>query len=124
MAAPRRYISGQSQLVAGKRYAPMMSLPSSSLVPPWADIMSDDDTCSGSDMDTSSVVSFESFGDSSASSATDIQDHASISSGASVFSMSSSIRAQSFKYEYGRNLNNYSEVYQLPADGEELDRLG
>ena len=80
--------------------------------------------CSGSDTDSASVMSFEPFSGISASSATDAQDHASISSGASVFSMSSSIRAQSFKHEYGRGLNNYSEVYQLPADDEELDRLG
>ena len=90
----------------------------------WTNIISEVDMSSTSDMDTASVVSFDSFGDVSLSSATDIQDHASISSGASVFSMSSSVRAQSFKHEYGRGLNNYSEVYQLPADGEELDRLG
>lgn len=42
----------------------------------------------------------------------------------SVWSMTSSIRAQAFKHEYGRGLNNYSEVYRLPADDEELDRLG
>jgi len=81
------------------------------------------DMCSGSDMDTASVVSFEPFSGMSTSSATDMQDHASISSGASVFSMTSSIRAQSFKREFGRDLNNYSEVYQLPADDEELGRL-
>ena len=69
-------------------------------------------------------MSFEPFSGISASSATDIEDHASISSGASVFSMSSSVRAQSFRHEYGRGLNNYSEVYQLPADDEELERLG
>lgn len=90
----------------------------------WSRTTSDVDMCSSSDVDTASVMSFEPFSGTSASSATDIQDHASISSGASVFSMSSSIRAQSFKHEYGRGLNNYSEVYQLPADGEELDRLG
>jgi hypothetical protein len=90
----------------------------------WANIIPDVDMCSSSDIDTASVVSFEPFGNGSVSSATDMQDQASISSGASVFSMSSSIRAQSFKHEYGRDFNNYSEVYQLPADGEELDRLG
>lgn len=42
----------------------------------------------------------------------------------SVWSMTSSLRAQVFKHEYGRGLNNYSEVYRLPADDEELDRLG
>ncbi|KAF7347471.1 hypothetical protein MVEN_01503200 [Mycena venus] len=41
----------------------------------------------------------------------------------SVWSMTSSMRAQAFKQEYGRELNNYSEVYRLPADDEELDRL-
>jgi len=29
-----------------------------------------------------------------------------------------------FRREYGRELNNYSSVYQLPADGEEFERLG
>lgn len=42
----------------------------------------------------------------------------------SVWSMTSSLRAQAFKQEFGRGLNNYSEVYRLPADDEELDRLG
>ncbi|KAL4070503.1 hypothetical protein J3A83DRAFT_4094944 [Scleroderma citrinum] len=41
----------------------------------------------------------------------------------SVFSMTSSLRAQAYKQEYGRDLNNYSDVYRLPADEEELDRL-
>ncbi|EGO05266.1 hypothetical protein SERLA73DRAFT_82854 [Serpula lacrymans var. lacrymans S7.3] len=31
--------------------------------------------------------------------------------------------AQSFRHEYGRDLNNQSEVYRLAADAEELDRL-
>ena len=42
----------------------------------------------------------------------------------SVYSVTSSIRAASYRHEYGRGINNYSEVYQLPADDEELDRLG
>lgn len=42
----------------------------------------------------------------------------------SVWSMTSSMRERVFKHEYGRGLNNYSEVYRLPADDEELDRLG
>lgn len=41
----------------------------------------------------------------------------------SVWSMTSSMRSQAFKQEFGRELNNYSEVYRLPADDEELDRL-
>jgi hypothetical protein len=42
----------------------------------------------------------------------------------SLYSVTSSIRAASYRQQYGRSLNNYSEVYQLPADDEELDRLG
>ncbi len=42
----------------------------------------------------------------------------------SVYSATSSLRAASYRHEYGRGLNNYSEVYKLPADDEELDRLG
>lgn len=41
----------------------------------------------------------------------------------SVYSLTSSLREQSFRREYGRELNNYSEVYRLPADDEELERL-
>ena len=42
----------------------------------------------------------------------------------SVMTMTSSIRAAAYRHEYGRGLNNYSEVYRLPADEEELERLG
>jgi len=41
----------------------------------------------------------------------------------SVLSMTPSRMAASYREEYGRHLNNYSEVYRLPADDEELDRL-
>jgi len=41
----------------------------------------------------------------------------------SVLSITSSLRAQIYRQEYGRNINNYSELYRLPADQEELDRL-
>ena len=41
----------------------------------------------------------------------------------SVVSMSSSMREAAYREEYGRHLNNYSEVYRLPADTEELERL-
>ncbi|KAF9531642.1 hypothetical protein CPB83DRAFT_808648 [Crepidotus variabilis] len=40
---------------------------------------------------------------------------------ASVMSIESTM--QLYKQEYGRELNNYSDVYGLPADDEELDRL-
>ncbi|KAH0837931.1 S-adenosyl-L-methionine-dependent methyltransferase [Lanmaoa asiatica] len=41
----------------------------------------------------------------------------------SVFSVTSSLRAQAYRQEYGRGLNNCSDVYRLPADDEELERL-
>lgn len=43
---------------------------------------------------------------------------------ASVISMTESIRTHMYRQEHGRNLNNYSEVYKLPADDEEWHRLG
>lgn len=42
----------------------------------------------------------------------------------SVWSVTDSIREAAYKQEYGRELNSYSEVYRLPADAEERDRLG
>ncbi|KAL6304917.1 S-adenosyl-L-methionine-dependent methyltransferase [Sparassis latifolia] len=41
----------------------------------------------------------------------------------SVFSMTGSMRAAAYTLEYGRGLNNYSEIYRLPADDEEFERL-
>jgi hypothetical protein len=41
-----------------------------------------------------------------------------------VLSVTSSMREKIYKEEFGRNLNNYSDVYRLPADEEELERLG
>ncbi|KAF8910024.1 S-adenosyl-L-methionine-dependent methyltransferase [Gymnopilus junonius] len=41
----------------------------------------------------------------------------------SVVSVTESMQAHIYRQEYGRNLNNYSDVYRLPADEEELDRL-
>ena len=48
----------------------------------------------------------------------------SASPGPSIMSISSSLRVNAYRHEYGRGLNNYSEVYRLPADDEELERLG
>lgn len=42
----------------------------------------------------------------------------------SVWSMTSSLRSRAVRQEFGRVVNNYSEVYYLPADEEELTRLG
>ena len=41
-----------------------------------------------------------------------------------VLSVTSSMRDKIYRQEFGRNLNNYSDVYRLPADEEELERLG
>jgi hypothetical protein len=41
-----------------------------------------------------------------------------------VLEMDEPLRNNLYKLEFGRNLNSYSEVYKLPADEEELDRLG
>ncbi|KXN88920.1 hypothetical protein AN958_06791 [Leucoagaricus sp. SymC.cos] len=40
-----------------------------------------------------------------------------------VVEMDEPLRNNLYKQEFGRNLNSYSEVYTLPADEEELDRL-
>ena len=42
----------------------------------------------------------------------------------SMYSVTSSLRAASYRHEFGRGINNYSEVYRLPADDEEFERLG
>ena len=42
----------------------------------------------------------------------------------SVLSVTESMQANIYRQEYGRGLNNYSDVYRLPADEEELERLG
>jgi len=41
----------------------------------------------------------------------------------SLYSLTSSLRDQSFKYVHGRSLNAHSDVYSLPADEEEAQRL-
>jgi hypothetical protein len=61
---------------------------------------------------------------SSATTDTDMHSVRSTSPTRSVMSMTDSFRAAVYRHEYGRGLNNYSEVYRLPADDEELDRLG
>ncbi|KAF5385302.1 hypothetical protein D9615_001170 [Tricholomella constricta] len=81
----------------------------------------------GSDIDDSDALSIPPFSPPpsvSASSHTsyDVSMRSS-SPTPSVWSVTSSIRAQAFKQEFGRGINNYSEVYRLPADDEELDRL-
>lgn len=100
---------------------------------PWTDALADcllqsldlgdDDTDAAS-----SVVSFPStcFPSLTESSCTSL-DSFSRRSGSptpSVFSVTSSVRAQAYRELHGRAVNNYSDVYRLPADEKELDRLG
>jgi hypothetical protein len=42
----------------------------------------------------------------------------------SVMSITESIATRIYREEYGRILNDYSDVYRLPADDEEWERLG
>ncbi|EKM51768.1 uncharacterized protein PHACADRAFT_127622 [Phanerochaete carnosa HHB-10118-sp] len=82
------------------------------------------DSTSEDESDTHSVVSGSHDVPGSVSSVTtDDRDARSASPDPSVFSMTSTLRADAFRQEYGRGLNNYSEVYRLPADAEELSRL-
>ncbi|KZT72959.1 hypothetical protein DAEQUDRAFT_722595 [Daedalea quercina L-15889] len=75
--------------------------------------------------DASSVMSTSTrFPASEATSATSHDwEMRSASPAPSVYSMTSSLRAASYRHEYGRGINNYSEVYRLPADDEEFERL-
>ncbi|OBZ77001.1 hypothetical protein A0H81_03655, partial [Grifola frondosa] len=41
----------------------------------------------------------------------------------SIYSVTSSLRAAAYRFEHRRVINNYSEVYYLPADDEEFRRL-
>ena len=81
------------------------------------------------DDDTFSVVSADSTGSmrfsrSSSSATSHDWEMRSASPAPSTYSMTSSLRAASYVHEFGRGINNYSEVYRLPADEEEFDRLG
>ncbi|KAH7881697.1 hypothetical protein F5I97DRAFT_1928082 [Phlebopus sp. FC_14] len=84
-----------------------------------------DDSDSDGESDRFTDMSLDSFAPSVASSKTSVDvSMRSASPAPSVFSVTSSLRAQAYRQEYGRGLNNYSDVYRLPADDEELDRLG
>jgi len=86
-----------------------------------------DDCDSGSDTesDMSSTPSLPAFTTTDASSQTSYDVSVrSASPTPSVRSMTSSMRAESLVIEHGRCINNSSEVYRLPADDEEIERLG
>ncbi|KAF8605489.1 hypothetical protein BDV93DRAFT_554853 [Ceratobasidium sp. AG-I] len=52
---------------------------------------------------------------------TDSEDHVSVAP--SVYSLTSSLRTESFRRVHGRSLNAHSDIYHLPADEEEVARL-
>ncbi|KDR85601.1 hypothetical protein GALMADRAFT_234564 [Galerina marginata CBS 339.88] len=91
------------------------------------DILSLMDADSDSESDVFSMVSGPppSVGGSMASSATsyDVDPSLRSASPMSVLSVTESMQAHIYRQEYGRGLNNYSDVYRLPADEEELERL-
>jgi hypothetical protein len=85
----------------------------------------DADSDAESESDRYTDMSLDGFAPSATSSKTSMDvSMRSQSPAPSVFSVTSSLRAQAYRQEYGRGLNNYSEVYRLPADDEELYRLG
>lgn len=86
--------------------------------------LSDLDSASHRSMSASSHSSFSKPPSSSATSYSSDAEMRSLSPAPSVYSMTNSLREQSYRVEFGRSLNNHSEVYRLPADPEELDRLG
>ncbi|EAU92569.1 hypothetical protein CC1G_06580 [Coprinopsis cinerea okayama7 len=78
--------------------------------------------------DMSSVVSGPTrFSGSSVSSATSFTHNpssvASEDSEPEVIEITHEMHAAMYKHEFGRSLNNYSDVYRLPVDEEELGRL-
>src|ERR1700728_4806726 len=71
-----------------------------------------------------STASFQRFVASDASSETSHDFSVrSPSPARSVMSMTNSMRQDAMVHEYGRGFNAQSEVYRLPADEEELERL-
>lgn len=55
---------------------------------------------------------------------TDLESERPSSPAGSIYSLTPSMREGLLKNFHGRALNNSSEVYQLPADEEEIYRLG
>ncbi|KAF8220782.1 S-adenosyl-L-methionine-dependent methyltransferase [Tricholoma matsutake] len=78
------------------------------------------------DSDAESVVSLPPFSPAPSVDSYTTSYDASMRSGSpapSVWSITSSILSQAVRQEFGRGVNNYSEVYGLAADDEELHRL-
>lgn len=75
----------------------------------------------------SGSVSSRMYTGSETSSATTYTLNSSMRSGSpvpSVIPIDEDMLANAYRKEHGRSINNYSDVYSLPADEEELDRMG
>ncbi|TFK77503.1 S-adenosyl-L-methionine-dependent methyltransferase [Pluteus cervinus] len=98
----------------------VMSQPLRCLIP--SPILDDD-----LDSEAYSVASLPPFSPTPSEAASSATSHdlsmRSVSPSPSVWSLTSSLQRHIFRQEYGRGLNNYSDIYRLPADKEELDRL-
>ncbi|KDQ21624.1 hypothetical protein BOTBODRAFT_26057 [Botryobasidium botryosum FD-172 SS1] len=83
------------------------------------DVVEHDDNHSSTSASRSSALSHSSV-------ATDVSDFDRVRSGSpnpSIYTMTSSIRSELLANVHGRLVNNHSDVYHLPADDEEIDRL-
>ncbi|RXW19328.1 hypothetical protein EST38_g6524 [Candolleomyces aberdarensis] len=98
--------------------ASVASHPSSSAYPgPPSTIQSASTSFPASSAQQSNLSSFTSYEQN-------VEEPASRSaSPSSVISITESLETRIYRYEHGRSLNNYSDVYRLPADEEELSRL-
>lgn len=83
----------------------------------WDDSMSDSDQ---SDYSDASMGTHRSEASSRTSADMSVR---SASPARSVVSVTASLRAQAIRVEHGRGVNNYSDVYLLPADDDEVNRL-
>lgn len=81
----------------------------------------DDDACSVISADSTGSMLYATTSSSATSHDWEMR---SASPAPSMYSMTNSLRAASYVREFGRGINNYSEVYRLPADEEEFERLG
>ena len=95
------------------------TMPSTYTHPP--DDEMDDEVCSVISADSTGSMLYATTSSSATSHDWEMR---SASPAPSMYSMTSSLRAASYVREFGRGINNYSEVYRLPADEEEFERLG
>nr|WHF59452.1 global regulator LaeA [Ganoderma lucidum] len=94
------------------------TMPSTYTHPP--DDEMDDEVCSVISADSTGSMLYATTSSSATSHDWEMR---SASPAPSMYSMTSSLRAASYVREFGRGINNYSEVYRLPADEEEFERL-